>query len=1565
MGKGGGKQHTPYEAPNDLTSRQKLSIIDLVSEGPIEGPVGDLQGVFLNDTPVIDQSGNSNVNGMTAQWVSGTLEQPPLEGFASSSSETPVGVEVKKSTPVTRTITSRNIDRLRLTFGTQALVEVKDNGDRVGTSVELQIQVQRNGAWVTEKNVTIRGKRSNSPYLMAVVIDKLPPPPFGVRIVRITEDSTSDKLQNNTMWSSYTEITDIIQTYPGSAVAGLTFESEQFGNQFPRRNYLVKGRIIQVPDNYDPETRTYSGIWSGVFKPAYTNNPAWVLRDLLTHPIYGMGKRLNIAMIDKFALYVIAQHNDQLVPDGFGGKEPRATCNAYITDLRKAHDVISDLCSMMRLMPVWNGQQMTFVQDRPSDTVWPYTNANVINGRFNYSFSPLKARHNIIEVRFIDPSNGWKTSIELVSDDALVAKFGPNVLRVDAFGCTSRGQAHRYGLWILATERLESQTVDFSVGAEGLRHLPGDIIEIMDNDWVSEQVGGRLLAIDATQKIFTLDREVTPPKSGTAMISVINGTGKPERVKITSFLSDSQIKVEQMPKGVRAKGIWAIAQPNLARRLFRAMTVSDNGDGTYAITAVQHVPEKEAIVDQGAKFEPLPDTPLGGYLPPVENLSVEVSPDNESWQVEANWTTSTSVRGVDFLLKLTQADRIVGTAKTSDNFYRLGGLPQGNYILSVSPQNKEGQKGVQSSVSFDINPPPPPSYIDVEPGFFSLGVIPHVGGQNALRLQYEFWFSEKQIQNINDVEYLAEYLGSGTMWVIQGRKLKAGQTYYVYVRTVNPVGKSQFVEARGKPEDRADEILEVIGDNFLSTEAGQKMQEQIDFNKDQVADLKIDSAVFEQKIIGIDRELGTVNEAVMMNTQFSTELHFSLKEEVADRKAEIFRIEQVQVTDREAAARWQEKISAEVSYNAAEILNIKDTQTSYEKATAQQISQVKAELGETNKEVGDIKGRVTTVETATVDLKQAQAKFEQSTTAEFGEMRGYITNIETSLTNIEFAVSEAIMQTTAQVNETNSELLKTKAEVTRLATATATNEKATAQLVESVKAQHDQSEAEFIDVRKSIAEKDKAQSERTEQVRAELGKDINANKDEIDKNKGELSKVSAAVTNNTQSIATLEETTTQIKQTQQSQYDDTQASIGKLTETTASNTKAITEVKEQSQSRFESNEATIANMQQTIVNAESSLSEMGMQLTAEVGNQAIEQLRIKASITRLDTVTADKFQAFAQSFEKIETQFNDVNSSITTLKKTVSDNEKSQAEVNELIKSEIGENKAAIEKRAETSVDQQGNSRAYFSIKAGVLHNGQYYDVKMMMSAQVKNGQVVTQIAFAADEFIIFNNANGQFVTPFAVVNGQVFIGSGFIQDGSITNAKIGNVIQSNDFKKGEKGWQIPKNGNPEFNDGTFRGKVYATDGDFRGTVHAEKFIGDVATGVLYKGVSKYFYKQSYMSIETSIIYVGGMPYDVDLILPTMHFASEHKSPAIHYPIKIEVFANGVSQSVITTTVDSPDTTWAAVASCYIKIPKMQKDTEIKIRLTGQGSGGDNSDCTLRIHPALILACKSNAPSFK
>ncbi|WP_172412307.1 TipJ family phage tail tip protein [Providencia rettgeri] len=1256
MGKGGGKQRTPYEAPNDLTSRQKLSIVDLVSEGPIEGPVGDLKGVYLNNTPVIDSSGNSNVNGMTAQWVSGTLEQPALEGFSSSSSETPVGIEIKKSTPVTRTITSRNIDRLRLTFGTQTLVEVKDNGDRVPTAVELQVQVQRNGTWVAEKNITIRGKRSNSPYLTAVIIDNLPSPPFSIRMARITPDSNSDKLQNNTIWSSYTEITDINQTYPGSAVAGLTFESEQFGNQYPSRSYLIRGRIVQVPDNYNPETREYSGIWSGTFKPAYTNNPAWVLYDLLTNSRAGLGKRLKLSEIDKFALYVIGQYCDQRVPDGFGGTEPRVTCNAYITDIRKAYDFFQDLCSQMRVMFAWNGQMLTFIQDRPSDVVWPYTNANVVAGRFNYSFSPAKARHNIIEVRFIDPENGWKTSIEQVTDDALVAQFGPNVLRLDAFGCTSRGQARRYGLWVLMTEKLETQTVEFDVGAEGLRHTPGDIIEIMDNDWVGgeDPISGRLIDINATQKVLTLDREITPPKSGSIFITLMNGTGKYERVKITGYLSNNQIKVEAVPKGLKAKTIWGINPPDLARRLFRAITVSDKGDGTYSIIAVQHVPEKEAIVDQGVKFEPLPDTPLGGYIPPVENLSVEISADSDNWQVEANWTTATAIRGVDFILKLTQAGRIVGTAKTQENRYRIGNLPQGNYLLSVVPQNNDGQKGEQASVSFDINPPPPPSYIDVEPGFFSLGIIPHVGGQNALRLQYEFWFSEKQIANINEVELLAEYLGNGTMWVIQGRKLKAGQTYYVYVRTVNPVGKSQFIEANGKPEDRADEILEVIGDKFLSTEAGQRMESRIEDIEEEQVNIKHDIVDVDSKTIELDNKVFQLNtnveivgEAVLQNVQYTTRVNFKLNEEVKDRKAEIFEIKQVQVADREAAALWQTQTSATIASNTSSILEVKQAQATYEKASAEKIDQVKAD-------VEGVTGRVTQVENATATLEKAQAEFKQTTIAEFGDIYGAITRMEIANTNKEIAQAETAMQTIASFSKMTDRLRTSEASILRNEKAIATADKAIAETGVQLKAHIDDTAANITEIKKVQVEQDKALAQTREQLTADIKAGDDQLKEDIDKQGRELSDVSSVVDSQKTAIANLEETTTETKENQQSIYEEMHANFAQVRKTQAD---------------------------QALSQAEST-----SQTTAEVSKVRNDNRKIKAQVERTEEATATLEKAQAKLSEKVSALNEETEAAFVRVTESIAEKDKAQTQHTEQTRAELQKN---IDEKGQ-QIDEQG-----------------------------------------------------------------------------------------------------------------------------------------------------------------------------------------------------------------------------------------------------------------------------------
>ncbi|HGV3239163.1 TPA: phage tail protein [Escherichia coli] len=834
MGKGGGKAHTPREAKDNLKSTQMMSVIDAIGEGPIEGPVKGLQSILVNKTPLTDTDGNPVIHGVTAVWRAGEQEQTPPEGFESSGAETGLGVEVTKAKPVTRTITSANIDRLRVTFGVQSLVETTSKGDRNPASVRLLIQLQRNGNWVTEKDVTINGK-TTSQFLASVILDNLPPRPFNIRMVRETADSTTDQLQNKTLWSSYTEIIDVKQCYPNTAIVGLQVDAEQFGGQQMTVNYHIRGRIIQVPSNYDPEKRTYSGIWDGSLKPAYNNNPAWCLWDMLTHPRYGMGKRLGAADVDKWALYAIGQYCDQTVPDGFGGTEPRMTFNAYLAQQRKAWDVLSDFCSAMRCMPVWNGQTLTFVQDRPSDVVWPYTNSDVVvddNGvGFRYSFSALKDRHTAVEVNYTDPQNGWQTSTELVEDPEAILRYGRNLLKMDAFGCTSRGQAHRAGLWVIKTELLETQTVDFTLGSQGLRHTPGDIIEICDNDYAGTLTGGRVLSIDAATRTLTLDREVTLPETGTSAVNLINGSGKPVSVDITAHPAPDRIQVSTLPDGVETYGVWGLSLPSLRRRLFRCVSIRENTDGTFAITAVQHVPEKEAIVDNGARFEPQSGS-LNSVIPPaVQHLTVEVSAADGQYLAQAKWDTPRVVKGVRFSLRLTSGKgtdaRLVTTAITADTEHRFSGLPLGEYTLTVRAINSYGQQGEPATTTFRITAPAAPSRIELTPGYFQITATPHLAVYDPT-VQFEFWFSEKRIADIRQVETAARYLGSALYWIAASINIKPGHDYYFYIRSVNTVGKSAFVEAVGRASDDAEGYLDFFKGEIGKTHLAQELWTQID-----------------------------------------------------------------------------------------------------------------------------------------------------------------------------------------------------------------------------------------------------------------------------------------------------------------------------------------------------------------------------------------------------------------------------------------------------------------------------------------------------------------------------------------------------------------------------------------------------------------------------------------------------------------------------------------------------------------------------------------------------------------
>ncbi|EON8949753.1 phage tail tip protein, partial [Escherichia coli] len=514
------------------------------------------------------------------------------------------------------------------TFGVQSLLETTSKGDRNHSSVRLLIQLQRNGNWVTEKDVTINGK-TTSQFLASVILDNLPPRPFNIRMVRETADSTTDQLQNRTLWSSYTEIIDVKQCYPNTAIVGLQVDAEQFGGQQMTVNYHIRGRIIQVPSNYDPEKRTYSGIWDGSLKPAYSNNPAWCLWDMLTHPRYGMGKRLGAADVDKWALYAI----------------------------------------------------------------------------------------------------------------------------------------------------------------------------------------------------------VTLPETGAATVNLINGSGKPVSVDITAHPAPDRIQVSTLPDGVETYGVWGLSLPSLRRRLFRCVSVRENTDGTFAITAVQHVPEKEAIVDNGARFEPQSGS-LNSVIPPaVQHLTVEVSAADGQYLAQAKWDTPRVVKGVRFSLRLTSGKgtdaRLVTTAITADTEHRFSGLPLGEYTLTVRAINSYGQQGEPATTTFRIAAPAAPSRIELTPGYFQITATPHLAVYDPT-VQFEFWFSEKRIADIRQVETAARYLGSALYWIAASINIKPGHDYYFYIRSVNTVGKSAFVEAVGRASDDAEGYLDFFKGEIGKTHLAQELWTQID-----------------------------------------------------------------------------------------------------------------------------------------------------------------------------------------------------------------------------------------------------------------------------------------------------------------------------------------------------------------------------------------------------------------------------------------------------------------------------------------------------------------------------------------------------------------------------------------------------------------------------------------------------------------------------------------------------------------------------------------------------------------
>lgn len=829
MSSGGGKASTPTLLDDNLKSKQFYRVLDLISEGPIYGPIDQshLSSFRLNKTPVTDANGNVSVNGISVAWRPGSENQLPINGFSAIEATTIVNTEVTYDTPLVRTITDQDVTRVRFNIGTTGLVEQDTKGNQKNTSVTMVIE-SRTGStgWVIEKNVTIGPGKISGEYLEAHLIDAPDTKPFDIRVRRITPDSTSDLLSNGTIWNSYSEITDDNLNYPFSAIAGAVIDRDQYTDT-PSRTYHLRGLIVDVPDNYDPITRTYSGLWTGGFKKSWTNNPAWLFRELAKNTRFGLAKRAGYIDVDDGALYVLSRYCDQLVNDGYGGQEPRITLNAYITEQASARDILDKIASMFRGIALWDGMRLSVMLDAPQDPIATITNANVVDGEFKRSSVKRSEKYNAVVVSWTDPDNGWEQVKEYVSDDEMIARGNYNETTIEAFGCTSRGQAWRAGKWLLETAKRESSRLSFQMARDAIHFTPGDIVEIMDNNYAGARLGGRIMS-HAGNKI-TVDAVDSSLISEGDTMSIMGSDGKFVKFEIGS-IADNIVTLKTTPAWIRDGTVFAISTSNVSTRLFRILSVAEtDNNSVYSITASQHDPNKQAIVDEGAVFD-VPSDTLNGYrVPNVENLRI-INTNSETVQVTATWETATTTKKLMFEVYVyTDDGKVVAQYETDQFRYEFFGLNAGSYTLGVRGRNENGMKGAETQISMVIGAPPAPSSVIWTPGLLSADLVPVMRITATTDTSFEFWYSGmKQIENPADIEDQTQFLGRSNQWTLHG--LQADKTYYVYVRTRNAFGVSEFVEASGQASSDIPGMIELIDEQIRESDAFKNVQEGVDTN---------------------------------------------------------------------------------------------------------------------------------------------------------------------------------------------------------------------------------------------------------------------------------------------------------------------------------------------------------------------------------------------------------------------------------------------------------------------------------------------------------------------------------------------------------------------------------------------------------------------------------------------------------------------------------------------------------------------------------------------------------------
>ncbi|VEB97254.1 Domain of uncharacterised function (DUF1983) [Cedecea lapagei] len=942
MSSGGGKASTPTLINDNLRSKQFLKVLDLISEGPIYGPVDQshLSSFLLNKTPVTSVNGDTNINGVSVAWRPGSETQSPINGFSAIEATTIVNNDVTFNTPLVRTVSDVDVTRVRLNIGVRSLVEQDTKGNQKNTSVSMSIDVRTgNSAFQPVKTVTIGPNKISGEYLEAHVIDAPEAKPFDIRVRRITPDSTSDLLSNGTVWNSYTEITDDNLSYPFSAVVGAVIDRDQYTDT-PTRTYHLRGLIVDVPDNYDPVSRTYTGLWLGGFKKAWTNNPAWLFRALVTNNRFGLARRAGYIDVDDGSLYILSQYCDQLVNDGYGGKEPRHILNAYITEQSSAREILDKIAGMFRGVALWDGMRLTVMLDAPQDPIAAISNANVVDGKFSYSSVKQSERYNAVVVSWTDPNNGWQDAKEYVSDDTLISQSGKyNETTIEAFGATSRGQAWRAGKWLLETAKRENKRVTFQMARDAIAFTPGDIVEVMDNNHAAARLGGRIISHSGST--ITVDADVSELASSGDGMSIMGSNGKLVKYEIASVSGD-KITLRTVPAWVKDGTVFVISTAKVKTRLWKILGVAETeNNSVYSITAGLHDPNKQAVVDEGAVFE-IPNDTLNGYrVPNIENLRI-INTNSETVQVTATWETATTTRKITFELTVyTEDGKVVSQYETEQFRYEFYGIDAGRYSLGVRGRNDNGMKGAETQVSLVIGSPVAPSSVRWVPAVLQATIIPVVAVTLSSDTSFEFWYSgETPISDFNEIEDKAQFLGRGFQWTIG--QLKVDHTYYVYVRTRNAFGVSGFIQAEGKPEDDFGEITDQILKEIEESDVFKDLIENAVDSSEKIAEL---AGAIKDNADGLAAAVGSnkqTAEAIIHNAMAIADVVTRQTAQNGANSATFEQLREVIANETEARVTDVKRLEAETEQNSAGVTEVRQAIADEKEARATAVNQLTA-----------------------------------------------------------------------------------------------------------------------------------------------------------------------------------------------------------------------------------------------------------------------------------------------------------------------------------------------------------------------------------------------------------------------------------------------------------------------------------------------------------------------------------------------------------------------------------------------------------------------------------------------